>query len=158
MKSILIGLFIVISMIAQAQWSTIAIKDEFDEPTGEIMAYTGTYYKNIFDMRESAYLRVNSKNQLNIVIEEFIMPEFGQKGVSVAFKVDNNKPIQEIATVENINMTSFLWISNPKEELLSQLKTGKKLKISIKSNSSSKLLEFNIEGFEEILKNTKGIN
>ena len=98
MKSILIGLFIVLSMIAQAQWSTIAIKDEFDEPTGEIMAYTGTYYKNIFDMRESAYLRVNSKNQLNIVIEEFIMPEFGQKGVSVAFKVDNNKPIQEIAT------------------------------------------------------------
>lgn len=158
MKKILIGLFIMISMIAQAQWSTIAIKDEFDEPTGEIMAYTETYYKNLFDMKESAYLRANYKNQLSIVIDGFIMPEFGQKGVNVAFKIDDNKPIQEIATVENINMTSFLWILNPKEELLSQLKTGKKLKISIKSNSSSRLLEFSIEGFEEILKKTKGIN
>lgn len=145
MKKILLGLFI-LSNLSFANWEKIELIDEFEEKTGEVSA--------IAQMKNTGFIRVDKDKKgfsFYIYPNEYI----GGLGneTEVKFKIDKNKPIKIYGYVTDDGKKVYV---TPNSQLLSQMKNGDNMKMSIlKYNNNTILKEVSLNNFQIAIEEVK---
>ena len=148
MKKIFLFFILNFSLILAKPWETITMFDNFNNPTGEIsISKKSEYGYSVMQVVPNN----NNIYTINLLTANKIINK--KKTINANFKVDDSN---SFSLIGHISRNGSLIIFYDTTLLVSKMKNGNNLKISIQDFENNNLLyQFNIQNFKTALKKTK---